>query len=88
MQKNQAGCCGQFENRDLLLFIAFLTSSARQDSDAKKNSDDFYFGKSCSRKSWSTETLMKELNGVVVEKSFNIQQNQNIYFGTFWETTT
>ena len=59
----------EFEKRDRQFFIVFLTISGCQDSDVKKNIDDFYFEKSSSIKKLSTETLMKELNQVVMEKS-------------------
>ena len=48
--------------------MAFLILSACQDWDAKENLD-FYFEKSPSSKKMSTETLMKEFNHVVIEKS-------------------
>ena len=59
----------EVENRDMYLFIAFLTFSASQDSDSKKNSDDFSLEKSSSIKRFWVETMMKELNHVVMKKT-------------------
>ena len=59
----------EFENRNLKLLRAFLAYSICQDSDAKKKVVDFLFESSSSSKKLSTETLMKELNYVVLERS-------------------
>ena len=58
----------EFENRDLYLLIAFLAFSACQSSDAKKKIDDFSFENFSSSKRLSIETLMNELNHLLMEK--------------------
>ena len=64
-----------FENRNSYLLIVFL---ACQDSDSKKNNDVFALEKPSSKR-LSIETLVKDLNHVVLEKSdFQHSKNQNI----------
>ena len=60
----------------------FLTFSV-QDSDSKKKNDNLSFEKSSSNKQLVIQTLMKELNPVVLGKSEKIPQN-HYSFCSFW----
>ena len=74
----------QVKNCDLYLLESYLAFLVRQDSDAKKNIQDFSLEKSSSIKTLSIETVMKELNQVVREKnSIHIQENQNLRLQRF-----
>ena len=72
----------QFKNRDLFLKIALSASFDCRDSDAKKRIEDF-FGRYSSTTRLSTETVMRELNIVVLEKN-EFQHQYVLLFLACW----